>query len=304
MASTPRLLIVGGSGFIGGRLVQTAMRSGFHTAYTYHRQPASLAAPAYQVDLADLDVAGLDRCLAAEQPGALVYCAVPHGQGEQAHWRVSVDGVQRCLSLLARHAPAALFVYLSTNAVFAGTHDPHREDTTPDAALRRDRYRTYGMARALGEQASRELWPNSLVVGTSTVDGYTYTGDLSTRFSGWLNLLESGQPFKRFADRQISPTLVDNLVEALLEVLHPAFAYRGILHIAGSEQITDYAYACLVAAHAGASQQLIRPESLVDSPLAGDGPQNTSLDTTFTQSLLCTRLLNVIEQLQILLQKR
>jgi dTDP-4-dehydrorhamnose reductase len=300
----PRLLVVGGSGFIGGRLVQAAMHSGFYTAYTYHRQPASLAAPVYQVDMADPDVAGLDRCLAVEQPDALVYCAVPRGQGEQAHWRVSVDGVQRCLSLLARHAPAARFVYLSTNAVFAGTHGPLREDTTPDAALRRDRYRTYGMARALGEQATRELWPNSLVVRTATVDGRTYTGDLSGRFSGLLNLLTAGQPFKRFADRQISPTLVDNLVEALLEVLHPAFAYRGILHIAGSEQTTDYAYARIVADHVGASKQLIFPESVLDSPLARNGPRNTSLDVTFTQSVLRTRLLNVIEQLQILRLKR
>jgi uncharacterized protein YbjT (DUF2867 family) len=45
------LLVIGGSGFIGGRLVAAALATGQETAYTFAQRAIDLPAPAYRVDL-------------------------------------------------------------------------------------------------------------------------------------------------------------------------------------------------------------------------------------------------------------
>ena len=112
--------------------------------------------------------------------------------------------------------------------------------------------------------------------------------------------LQSGQTLRRFEDRYISPTLVDNLVDALLEVAAPDFTYRGTLHIVGSERITDYAYARCLAHALRADERQVVPERIADSPSMAHTPRDASLDCAFTQSLLRTRLLSVREQMAAL----
>jgi dTDP-4-dehydrorhamnose reductase len=109
--------------------------------------------------------------------------------------------------------------------------------------------------------------------------------------------LQTGQPVARFCDRYISPTLVDNLAAALLEVISPEFTYRGILHLAGSQRVTDYEYTRCLARCLGIDKKLVNPDYMVDSPLMMNSPRDNSLNTTFTQNLLKNSLLGVEEQL-------
>lgn len=90
------------------------------------------------------------------------------------------------------------------------------------------------------------------------------------------------------------------MAQAILEIISPDFAYRGILHLAGSERTTDYAYSCHLAQHLGVDETLVQKNYLADEPLLANGPSDNSLDTHFTQSLLRTRLLNVAEQLALI----
>jgi dTDP-4-dehydrorhamnose reductase len=107
--------------------------------------------------------------------------------------------------------------------------------------------------------------------------------------------LQKGLPLARFTNRLISPTLVDNFTEAVLETIGDHFSYRGILHIAGSQSLSDYEYALCLARHLQLDESLVKIDQVATS--AASGVMNISLDGSFTQSLLTTRLLNVREQL-------
>jgi dTDP-4-dehydrorhamnose reductase len=317
-----KILIIGGSGFVGSRLVLALASSGYATAYTYsNHQLANLVsmASAYQVTIGKSAIQ-LEQCIADFQPQIVIYGAVPLPQQEYSlHTAVSIAGVRQTLAALQQYSPNALFVYISTNAVFGNGRGLYTEFEKPDPQVRQDSYRDYAITKAAGEQLALTTWPNTIVARTSMVDGFTVDGFLATnvgnknnnldlskrvnpRLGVLLEKLAAGESFERFSNRYISPTLIDNLLAALLEVIHPAFTYRGVLHLTGSERLSDYEYACQLAHALGYNQNLVRPSRLEGNPNTRLNPADTSLSVAFTQSLLkSTPLLDVATQLETLL---
>lgn len=283
-------LIIGGSGFVGSKIVSEATKvADSEIAYTYATRKVDLLARAYQVKMEE--GGALERCILETKPRVVIYCAVPF-MDQALHKTVSVEGVKRTLTKLAGVNPSARFIYMSTNAVFSGARGPCRESDLPDPESRHDPYREYALTRAEGERIAQKMWANTIIVRTSNVDGRDIHGNLNSRLAFSVERLRLGQALPRFCNRQISPTLVDNLAAALLEVIHPSFSYTGVLHIAGSQQITDYEYAKLLARQIGVDENLVEEDF-------DDTPSNISLNVALTQRLLQTRLLNVAEQLAV-----
>ncbi len=294
-----RILVIGGSGFIGSHLTAACLKAGHETAYTYATRQVPLEAKVYQIALEREDKR-LVECLQDFRPEVIYYSAVPpfvYSAGHDLQQQISVEGVRRTLAELKRVNPKALFVYLSTNTVFGNGRGLYREEETPDPELRHDPYRVYAITKAAGEQSSLKNWPNTIVARTSVVDGRDLSGALYPRLQKMVEQLQAGQTLLRFRDRFISPTLVNNLVEALLEVANSEFTYRGVLHLAGSERVTDFQYGRYLARQLGLSEELIQAESMANSPAMANSPSDHSLDVSFSQSLLHIKLLGVKEQL-------
>ena len=228
------------------------------------------------------------------QPRRIIYCAVPRGD-EMLHHAVSVEGVHRVLAILKKTSLSARFIYVSTNSVFSGLRGLNREIDIPDPENRNDQYRIYAMTRAEGERVTLTSWSNAIVVRTSNVEGRDIQGNLNPRLESLVEALNKGQSVSRFVNRIISPTLVDNFADAVLEIMSGDFSYRGILHVAGSQPLTDYEYACALARFLQVNETLVKTDKVeISSPTR---ILNISLDVSFTQSLLRTQLMNVEEQL-------
>jgi dTDP-4-dehydrorhamnose reductase len=291
---TVDLLVLGGSGFVGSRLVQAAQAAGLRVAYTYNRQPLDLGAPAYPVNFL-LDDSALEDCLRETTPQAVVHCAVNYPNDPAVHEAVSLRSTQRLVTSLRAQAHSPRLVYVSTNAVFTGwAGRAYTETDTP--AERDDRYRAYGLYRRLGEQAALADWPAETVVARAAhVEGRDHAGRLHWRMAEIVDPLRAGRPVARFNDRTITPTRVDVLAAALLEMTRPAFTYRGVLHVAGTEAMTDYTYARRIAGRIGADEQLVTPNSCL--PPGETRAYNIALDTSLAQRGAATRLETVDEML-------
>lgn len=281
------VLIIGGSGFVGSKLVDVALKSGLNVAYTYSQNQLALPGTSFQIRIQDGQE--LETCIAKTQPQCIVYCAVPPPKSDDyLHEVVNVQGVERiCLSL--KNLENCKFIYLSTNAVFSGQDGSYKETDSPDPEKRHDQYRTYGLTKAKGEKVALDSWHNTIVVRTSDVNGKNQANQLNQRLVKLLAQLEAGNPFERSKNAFISPTLVDNLADCLLEISRRDFMYRGVLHLAGGQQMNYFDFACLVAEKVKADKNLIKAEFA--------NVWNIGLDTRYTQSVLRTRLLNVDEQL-------
>ena len=285
------LLVMGGSGFVGGRTVQAAQAAGLRAACTYLHRPPPPGVPAFQLDCGDGHQ--MAACLEQTRPKGIIYSIVSgkfSSNSDAEHQYASVTVLRVLLDALARLGLSSRVVYISTNAVFSGKDGPYREDCVPDSDLRQDAYRSYGLWRRAGEVLTLEQWPNSLVARTANVDGRDAWGQLNPRLQGLIDPLRAGQPLARFVDRGLSPTLVDTLAEALVEVSQPEFALpRGrILHLAGCEPVSDFEFARRIARKIGADESLVREDHLL--PAGSSERYSIALDVAFTQSVLETNL--------------
>lgn len=298
------LLILGGSGFVGARLAQAAQQAGRSAACTHRTRPLPPGVPGWVVDLCD--PAQVTALLRDTRPRAVIHCAVSYApthldEAEQmASSAYSTRTLVDCLHALALDTR---IVYVSTNAVFSGMLGrPCAETDRPDPEARHDQYRYYGLARRAGEITALEGWPDALVVRTASVDGFDAWGRLNPRLSAQVDLLRSGRPFSRYVDRVISPTLVDTLVQGLLEAAQPEFSLPQttgrVLHLVGCEPLTDFDYAVKIAGRLGISQPPIQADHYL--PPGAAGRYNIALDAAQTQALLRTRLLTVDQMLDVI----
>ena len=152
-----RLLIIGGSGFLGTELVRQAAAAGWETAATYLSRPGGMPEASWYP--LDVRVPGqVDAVLAAVAPHAVVN--VTSGGSD---WAVTADGAFRVVAAAARHG--CRLVHLSSDAVFSGAHSPYDETCLPDPIT------PYGAAKAAAETAVRLLAPTAAVVRTSLIIG-------------------------------------------------------------------------------------------------------------------------------------
>lgn len=296
------ILIIGGSGFIGARTAVLAQQSGQSVVCTHLHRPVPPGITAYPLTTDNEDA--VRACLAETQPRAVIYCAIAWNlNSETEQMQVSLEGLRNVIrGLTAECTPQTRLVYISTNAVFSGQHGPYTEHDLPDPQNRTDAYRFYGAGRRSGEIFALANWENTLVARTANVDGKDAWGKLNPRLLSLVEPLLAGNTISRYVDRSISPTLVDNLAQALVEVSQSSFSLPSnpddrILHLAGREPMTDFVYAQHLAARLHLPTERILPDHLL--PVGASEHYSIGLDVSYTQSLLHTKLLDVDEMLAV-----
>ena len=217
---TRRMLVTGGTGYLGGAVVACADTAGWDVV---------------AVGSADADVRdrrAIEELVASTSPDAVVHTAyVRHGPTAR---EVIVDGSAHVAN--AARAAGARLVHVSTDVVFDGRAGrPYREDDLPTPVT------DYGRAKATAEHLVRTIAPRALVVRTSLL----YGGP-----GGPMSLHEAAvhDPEATFyVDEIRCPVQVDDLAGALVELA--ASDLGGVLHVAGPEAVSRHQFAELVAGH-------------------------------------------------------
>lgn len=265
------MVVLGGSGLVGSRLVQ-AWRS--HT---------DVLAPTHAA-LDVLDPVALSSFLEQAHPDVVVNAvawADVDGAEAQSGDRTGLAyrlnaALPRQLAELAQRNGTHL-VHISTDYVFDGTRAdrPYREDD-PVGPLG-----WYAQTKAEGEAAVTATARDSAAIVriempfTSARDAPK--GDVSRIFQA---RLLARQPIVAVTDQMITPVLLDDLVAAF-EVIVRA-RYAGLLHVAATTHTTPFDYACAIAARLGCDTNAIRPTTFAEfAPTrTATRPQHSWLDVS------------------------
>ncbi|MEU4564800.1 sugar nucleotide-binding protein [Actinoplanes sp. NPDC023936] len=262
-----RILITGGTGSLGRRVVARAAAAGVEPVGTYLSAPAATAS----VRLDVRDQADVRRVLREVRPDAVVHAAAGRDRDD---WPANADGAAN-VAVAAADAGVRL-VHVSSDAIFSGRAVHYAEDAWPDPVY------AYGAAKAAAETAVRAAVPSAAVVRTSLIlgDGNGYherlTHDLvAGRVTGAL-----------FTDEIRKPVHVDDLADALLELA--AGDYAGVLNVAGADAVSRYELGVLVARRDGLD--VARIPAATTAELGLQRPTDVRLIIDKAAAVLKTRL--------------
>jgi dTDP-4-dehydrorhamnose reductase len=266
-----RALVIGGSGYVGQALVRLLSRK-IETWWTYFRCLPAHAETARFLDLRDpSSVAALIEEVAPDIIYHLAYDPTDFDA-------VIVDGTRNLLESLASIRPLCQFLYLSTDAVFDGEESPYCESDQPRPS------HAYGRAKWNAEKMVLDY--GGIVVRTSLVYGFNPPDPRTLKL---LRALKSGRfqhPY--FIDEIRCPIFVDDLCEALIELGDGKAGEHRIVHVAGPEALSRYAFACMLAESSGYGNVSIPGALFSESGL--ERPQVLVLDTRLAASLLSSEL--------------
>jgi dTDP-4-dehydrorhamnose reductase len=274
------VLILGGSGFVGSRVVEL------------WRSELEVLAPSHaQLDV--LDWPALERFVASTRAEAVLNLAAwafvdaaEAQQGDRAGlvYQLNAELPGVLADLCRRHGKH--LIHVSTDYVFDGTNDtrPYREgDPTRSLCW-------YAETKLLGERAA--LQAND-AVGVARIEmPFSSRSHQKSDFSrSFLGRLRSSQPIQAVFDQRITPIFLDHAVEALGHLLRQRVA--GLVHLASTDSTTPYDLALAIARRLRLDEGLVAPTSFETfaSSRPARRPQHSWLDVSLFESRVTTGVL-------------
>ncbi len=270
-----KILILGAGGRLGTALLRSFR---FHTSYDLvavtHRQPSELpeleGLKVYQAELTERSVVK-NLCI-EELPDVIIntvalsdvdYCETHR---EQA-WKTNVRVVEYLLQMCCLYDIA--LVHYSTDYVFDGEAGPYSEEDQPHPI------NYYGRTKLASENLCRTSPERTLILRTNVLYGHTR----KPTFVHWvLDRLSRHQPFSVVADQYGNPTLIDDLAYATVQlVIQQA---TGLYHVGGTEWLSRYAFARMIAEVFGYDPELVQPTSTAALNQKARRPLKAGLRTT------------------------
>jgi dTDP-4-dehydrorhamnose reductase len=285
------LLIIGGLGLLGNRLVQKA-RGKFNFDYTYHNGTSWHPEPGHVLDVTDFDAT---RKLVNElKPDAVINTTAFHlvdlCETEQAKAKlVNVDATLNLAT--ACEKIGAQYIFMSTDYVFDGTkHGKYKVEDTPNPES------AYADSKWQAESELLAMDADNTVARTSVIYGWN---PIKKNFIIWLlGELRAGKPVKVIDDQYSSPTLADNGAEALLRLVE--LEKTGLWHVTGNDCLNRFEFARKTAEVFGLDESLISSAKTADLHQAAKRPMNGCLDVSKTEKELSMKLLSAEQGLRVM----
>jgi len=287
VAYLKKVLITGASGLLGRKLAR-ALSEEYRVIPTHSTHPVN--PDSMRMDIVDgSEVVGV---LSEVRPELILHAAAETNvdkceTNRELAWSVNAIGTRNIASACGKIG--AKLVYVSTDYVFDGEKGHYSEEDKANPV------NYYGVTKLEGERFVRELCGDYVIVRTSVLYGW-HPNRLN--FATWvIDSLKSGMRISVAEDHYNSPTLADNLAEAILKIVEADAT--GLYHIAGSERISRYDFAMKTAEVFGLDRSLVTPVKMEDLKIwVAKRPRDSSLSMYKARHELKAGLLDVHEGLR------
>lgn len=293
-----KVLVSGGSGFVGYRLCEKFVREGHEVEYTYFSHGCEVEnARGHKVDITDAGaVFGIGN-----KYDVIVHCAalanVDYCQNNpQVAHRHNVEGSAN-FAALAKKTGAKL-VYVSTAHVFPASGRAYSEGDEP---LLENATSVYGKTKLEGEMLVRSAAIPFLILRIDQPYYWNMEWQKENTVTRTFRKLGAGEPVREVEDWMNCPTFVPsfcNLAHALIKM-----DARGVFNAAGPDYVSRLEWGRAVARTFGYKENAIEPISSSSLKLPVERP-NVQLDSSRAYALAKIENVSIEKGLQIMKQER
>lgn len=265
MDSRRRILITGITGYIGSNAADYFARAG------YDVYGISNDAKAGKGKIKRVDITGAEQVRAAIRsikPDIILHTAAISSlkaceKDPKTAEKVNLFGTKNIVDALLAIKPDSQFILLSTDYVFDGKKSGRSEKDAPHPAT------AYGKTKLAAEREAARL-KSHIVIRTSAVFGrggtfFTYLSDS----------FKKGVAVDAYDDAYFSPTYIGFLLDSLHSLITRRFT--GTIHVAGSERISRYEFALMLATAMGKPSLAVPSHKPANELLAHDSSLDASL---------------------------
>ena len=271
-----RILITGGSSYLGQHLVPLAARQ-HEVCYTFHENDPLDLPYGEQLDLRDGP--RVMKLISEFRPEAIIHTAGSNRSPDMA--AVIRLGAHHVIESAIKIG--ARLIHMSTDVIFDGRNAPYQETDPPSPV------HDYGRAKAEAEVIVSQ-WTNHVIVRTSLIYGLS----IMDRSTEWMSLaLAEGRPVVLFDDQLRQPVWAETLSLACLELA--TSDYCGILNVAGDQTVSRAYFGLKMLDWWGIN----RRDLVQVGPSDPKWPRDTRLDLALAREKLTTPLLGLDQVLDM-----
>lgn len=286
-----RILILGGSGFIGEKL-KPILNNGFDVYSTGHQNNSS-----HNINLDILDTKRIEKIFERVKPEIVLNLYVMYNNLEFCEKNkekvMKINGESLIpISKLANKYDSYL-VQMSTDYVFDGIKGNYNEDDLPNPI------NFYGKSKLEGEKNVIEFCRKFCIIRTSMV--YDKSNEKITLSEWILEKIKKESKIGLIDDQFMTATYRENLCDMMNEVIHKQ--YQGTIHLAGRDKTTRYQFAKLLLQQFGYDEFKIFPEKRDSFDFSKNMPRDSSLNVDKAMNLLDTKPEKLKVSLKKLFQK-
>lgn len=290
-----RILITGGSGFVGEYLLTHAQKKYETYAIYYNNAIPDNNVHTIKFDLCQLSQ--IDKLLNDIFPATIIHTAAIANPDQCEHdpdkaITVNVKATEQLANWAQKNG--ARFIYTSTDMVFDGRRGNYKESDPTNPISQ------YSKTKVAAEQFIKNNNTNFVIARVALVYGIGITRHNSF-FEKMIEKLTNGEKITLFDDQYRSPILVDNLAEALLELVEKKFI--GTIHLGGRERISRWGFGWKACNKFDLPHRNILKGSMYDFEATAFRPPDISFNIELASKVLKTKLLTCDEGLERIAKK-
>jgi dTDP-4-dehydrorhamnose reductase len=297
-----RLLVIGGSGLLGFRIAELAVKK-HETFFTYNYRSAKIEG-ATSMKLDKTNRTEVFEAVKNVRPEVVIDTAALHNvdycetHREEA-WNINVKGTRNVAEACQR--VEATMIFLSTDYVFDGTKNCYSENDHPNPL------NYYARTKLEAEKIVKNMGIPYFIARPSVIYGWNpseaaglkSSSGKSVNYVIWaLTKLRKSEEIKAVTDQYSSPTLADDLAEALLLMLPST--NHGTYHTTGKSCLNRYDFTLEIAEAFGFSSSLIKPATSDVFKQVAERPKRCCLNTNKAEQAFGKKFLGVEEGLALM----
>lgn len=248
-----KVLVFGGSGFIGSKFIKNLLKKGNDVYFTYNTNRCAFeGATSYQVDITNKEsVVNLIRKIKPDVTinttavPSMDLCETDKVLADKVNVGGTKNIVEGCKKVNSK------MIFISTSAVFDGSKESNLENHDPKPI------NYHGLTHFQAEKIIRESGLPHLIFRTDHPYGWIEKWQKENTAVRVINSLEYDEPVSEVADWYNTPTFIDNFIEVSSKLLEKQ--KEGIYHVVGPDFVNRYIFALKIAELMKKDRNLIKP---------------------------------------------